>query len=227
MIQITPAIQKMIDESTKIDGVISLQVTKVPQHLIDQIDNINYDYNEVTYFDYLFTTEDKEQVEFAFVVPNSIIDENSYMHLINEIKNLISCAYIRIEDETLIGNDAQFCVRNKCFNCGKTVYYVRPDDYFMVRLDYVKRVLLTPTELQLNLINFLKTVEGVEDIHLEEILHDDIKESVKNDNAIMIVCTAIKNGRRGRLNFALPDHVYDNEENFNSIKNNLIQLLSY
>lgn len=220
MIQITPAIQKIIDTSNAMDEVVSLQVTVVPQHLIDRVGS-----NEVTYFDYVIKTEDGTQVEVAFVVPNSIIDDNTHKML--AIKDLVSCSCIRIEDENLIGVDAQFCVNNKFSNIGKTIYYIRPDDQYLVRLNDVQPKILTPTDTQQSLIDILKTITGVIDIHIEEIIDGSIKSDVKNEHAVMLVCTTTINGNTGHLHFALPDTAYNNPETFGHTANNLIQLLSY
>ena len=76
MVEITADIQKIIDVSKTIPEVVSLQVTEVPQHLIDQIGN-----SDATYFDYIIKTEDGEEVELAFVVLNSSIDADSHANL--------------------------------------------------------------------------------------------------------------------------------------------------
>lgn len=219
MVQITPAIQKIIDTSNAMDEVVSLQVTDVPQHLIDRVGT-----DKVTYFDYVIKTEDGTQVELAFVVPNSIINDNTYKML--AIKDFVSCSCIRIEDENLIVAGPQFCVDNKFSNTGKTIYYIRPGDQYLVRLNEVEPKILTPTDTQQNLIDILKTLPGMIDIHLEEIVDDSIKSAANNEHAVMIVCTATIKGNTGQLHFVLPDTAYNNPETFNNTTNNLIQLLS-
>jgi hypothetical protein len=219
MVQITPAIQKVIDASNSMDKVVSLQVTDVPQYLIDRVGS-----NEVTYFDYIIKTEDGTQAEVAFVVPNSIIDDDTHKML--AIKDLVSCSRTITEDANSIGVGVQFSVGNKFTNTGKTIYYIRPDDQYLVRLNNAQPKILTPTDTQQSLINILKTIPGVIDIHIEEIIDDEIKSDVKSENAVMIVCTTTINGNTGQLHFALPDTIYNNPETFEHTANNLIQLLS-
>jgi hypothetical protein len=219
MVEITADIQKIIDVSKTIPEVVSLQVTEVPQHLIDQIGN-----SDATYFDYIIKTEDGEEVELAFVVLNSSIDADSHANL--AIKDLISCSCVKIEDESLIGLDAHYCVSNNFLNKGKTVYYIRPDDHYLVRLTDTYATILNPTPIQKILIDTLKYQPGVIDIHLEEIVDDSIKSSVIGANPVMLVCTINKNGHTGQIHFALPEILHNNSESFNYVKDNLLKLLS-
>ena len=214
-VNITPNIQKILDTSSQMDSVVSVSVDVVPDNLISQIPA-----EESVFFDYVIKTEDVNNVEVGFVVPTKIIDENTYSRL--AINDLISCSCIRSEG----ASGSPLCVDNKFFNAGKTTYYIRPGDEYLVRLKWCEPKVLTPTPIQQQLIDVLEKLPNVEEVHLEEILDEGIQSSSNSNNLVMVACTATLNGNTGTLHFALPDSVHSNTEIFTYVENDLINLLS-
>lgn len=175
-IEITPDLQKVLDTARAMEEVISVEVTEVPEHLLRQIEIQN-----CIYLDYIIRVESGDEVEVAFVVPVEIIDTESYKYL--PIQDLISCS------STVVGVDAdEFCVNNPFYNRGKTTYFVRPPDMYLVRLEHESPnviAVFTP-ELE-SLVNKIKALDKVNYVQIETVVDQKLKDSVNNDDPIMIV----------------------------------------
>jgi hypothetical protein len=175
-VEITPELQKVLDTARAMEEVISVEVTEVPANLLRQIEIQN-----CIYLDYVIRVESGDEIEVAFVVPVEIIDADSYKYL--PIKDLISCAC------TVVGEDADdFCVNNPFYNRGKTTYFVRPPDHYLVRLEHESPnviAVFTP-ELE-SLVNKIKALDKVNYVQIETVVDTGLRESLNNDDPIMIV----------------------------------------
>ena len=174
-IEITPDLQKVLDTAREMEEVISVEVSEVPEHLLRQIEIQN-----CIYLDYIIRVESGDEAEVAFVVPVDIIDADSYKYL--PIKDLVSCSCTVDED---LG---EFCVTNPFYNRGKTTYFVRPPDNYLVRLEHESPNVIgiyTP-ELQ-SLVNKIKALDKVNYVQIETVVDEKLKASVNYDDPIMIV----------------------------------------
>jgi hypothetical protein len=175
-IKITPDLQKILDTSEAMEEVISVNITEVPEHLLRQIEIQN-----CIYFDYIIRVESGDEVEVAFVVPVGSIDGDSYKHL--AIKDLVSCSCV------VVGEDAdEFCVNNPFYNRGKTTYFIRPPDHYLVRLEHESPnviALFTP-ELE-SLVNKIKALDKVNYVQIETVVDETLRASFNGDDPIMIV----------------------------------------
>jgi len=175
-IEITPDLQKVLETARAIAEVISVEVKEVPANVLSQIE-----IEDCIYLDCIIRLENKEEVEVAFVVPVEIIDADSYKYL--PIKDLVSC------DCTTDSEDPDsFCVNNPFYNRGKTTYFVRPPDHYLVRLeDKSPNVIAVFTpELQM-LVDKIKALDKVNYVQIETVIDEALRESVNNDDPIMIV----------------------------------------
>jgi hypothetical protein len=162
-ITITPNIQKIIDSANAMPEVISLKVGSVPSFELTQVPAENY-----VYFDFVMIVKNGDRVSVAFVVPESSITENTHMNL--AIKDLAECNCVRSGDA-----DDQYCVDNPFYNRGKTTYYIRPPDDYLVRLIQQEPKIYSDQEMPLALqgmVEKLKTLDNVNSIQVEDILDD-------------------------------------------------------
>ena len=175
-IEITPDLQKVLDTARAMDEVVSVEVTEVPEHLLRQIEIQN-----CIYLDYIIRVESGDEVEVGFVVPVDIIDEDSYKYL--PIKDLVSCAC------TVVGEDADdFCVNNPFYNRGKTTYFVRPPDHYLVRLEHESPNVISVFTPELeSLVNKIKALDKVNYVQIETVIDETLRQGVNNDDPIMIV----------------------------------------
>jgi hypothetical protein len=204
-IEITPDLQKILDTSEAMEEVISVNITEVPDHLLRQIEIQN-----CIYFDYIIRVESGDEVEVAFVVPADSIDGDSHNHL--AIKDLVSCSCV------VVGKDAdEFCVNSPFYNRGKTTYFVRPPDYYLVRLEHESPNVIsvfTP-ELQ-SLVNKIKALDKVNYVQIETVVDAKLKDSLNCNEAIMIITNIdIKDPKLKIYNqaTAVPKTVWSVEEN--------------
>jgi hypothetical protein len=204
-IEISPDLQKVLDTARAMEEVISVEVTEVPEHLLRQIEIQN-----CIYLDYIIRVESGDEVEVAFVVPVEIIDEDSYKYL--PIKDLVSCSCV------VVGEDADdFCVNNPFYNRGKTTYFVRPPDHYLVRLEHESPNVIAAFTSELeSLVNKIKALDKVNYVQIETVVDQKLKESLNCNEAIMIVTnTDIKDPKIKVYNqtTAVPKTVWSVEEN--------------
>jgi hypothetical protein len=175
-IEITSDLQKVLDTARAMEEVVSVEVTEVPEHLLRQIEIQN-----CIYLDYVIRLENKEEVEVGFVVPVDSIDENSYKYL--PIKDLVCC-----DCTTDTEDPNSFCVNNPFYNRGKTTYFVRPPDHYLVRLeDESPNVIAVFTPELQSLVDKIKALDKVNYVQIETVVDEGLRESVNNDDPIMIV----------------------------------------
>lgn len=175
-VEITPDLQKVLDTARAMDEVISVEVTEVPEHLMRQIEE-----KSCIYLDYIIRVESGDEVEVGFVVPTDIIDSDSYKYL--PIKDLVSCSC------SVVGEDADdFCINNPFYNRGKTTYFVRKPDHYLVRLeDESPNVIAVFTPELQSLVDKIKALDKVNYVQIETVLDEKLRSSVNNDDPIIIV----------------------------------------
>jgi len=175
-VEITPDLQKVLDTARAMEEVISVEVSEVPENLLRQIE-----IQDCIYLDYVIRLNSDEEIEVGFVVPVQSIDADSYKYL--PIKDLLSC------DCTVVGEDPNdFCVNNPFYNRGKTTYFVRPPDHYLVRLEHESPNVIsifTP-ELQI-LVDKIKALDKVNYVQIETVVDEKLRQGVNNDDPIMIV----------------------------------------
>jgi hypothetical protein len=173
MVEITPDIQKIIDAADAMEEVVSLEVKEVPAFELSQVPPGDY-----LYFDFTMKVKNGDTIPVAFVVPTETIDENTHTQL--AIKDLAECNCVRTGDA-----EDQYCVDNPFYNRGKTTYYIRPGDYYLVRIEaqYPKVFPLESLTPSLKaMAEKLKELDRVNFIQVEEVLDQQLVESTVFNN---------------------------------------------
>ena len=215
-IEITQDLQKVLDTAAAMDEVVSVQATEVPAHLLSQVET-----GEYIYLDYVIRVESGDEVEVGFVVPTKIIDADSYKNL--PIKDLVSCSCV-----TMSGAEDDFCVTNPYYNTGKTTYYVRYPDHYLVRLvDTSAELVIIPTEKLKILVDKLKQIPKVNAIKVEHIVSETLKQTL-DDKSVMIRAYIDINDDKildHPVCFTVTELVYETENGHEWAVNNLIDLI--
>jgi hypothetical protein len=175
-IEITPDLQKVLKTARAMDEVVSVEVTEVPEHLLRQIEIQN-----CIYLDYIIRVESGDEVEVGFVVPVDIIDKNSYKQL--PIKELVSCSCTVDR-----GTTDDFCVNNSFYNRGKTTYFVRPPDYYLVRLEHeTPNIISVFTPEMQCFVDKVKALDKVNYVQIETVVDKNLKDKTEDEEPIMVV----------------------------------------
>ena len=216
-IEITQDLQKVLDTAAAMEEVVSVRATEVPEHLLSQLED-----GEYIYLDYVIKVESDEEVEVGFVVPTKIIDSESYKNL--PIEELVSCSC-----DMMSGKEDDFCVNNPYYNTGKTTYFVRYPDHYLVRLvdTQAPLVIIPPDNLKV-LIDKLKEIPKVNAIKVEYILSDKLKQSLEDENSFMIRAAIDTNSDKiieHWVGFVVTENAWNNELGHEWAVNNLTDLI--
>ena len=215
-IEITQDLQKVLDTAAAMEEVVSVQATEVPAHLLSQVEA-----GEYIYLDYVIRVENQDEVAVGFVVPTKIIDADSYKNL--PIQDLVSCSCV-----TMSGEEDDFCVTNPYYNTGKTTYFVRYPDQYLVRLvDTSADLIIIPTNNLKLLVDKLKEIPKVNAIKVEHIVSETLKQSL-DDKSVMIRAYIDINHDKildHSVCFTVTELVYETESGHEWAVNNLIELI--
>jgi hypothetical protein len=215
-IEITQDLQKVLETAAAMEEVVSVQATEVPAHLLSQVEA-----GEYIYLDCVIKVETEDEVSVGFVVPTKIIDADSYKNL--PIQDLVSCSCV-----TMSGEEDDFCVTNPYYNTGKTTYFVRYPDQYLVRLvDTSPELVIIPTDNLKILVDKLKQVDKVNAIKVEHIVSETLKQSL-DDKSVMIRAYIDINHDKildHSVCFTVTELVYETESGHEWAVNNLIELI--
>ena len=215
-IEITQDLQKVLDTAAAMEEVVSVQATEVPVHLLSQVEA-----GEYIYLDYVIKVENGDEVEVGFVVPTKIIDADSYKNL--PIKDLVSCSCV-----TMSGEEDDFCVTNPYYNTGKTTYFVRYPDHYLVRLvDTSPELVIIPTDNLKILVDKLKQVDKVNAIKIEHIVNEPLKQSLDDKSVMIRAYIDINNDKilDHSVCFTVTELVYETLSGHDWAVNNLTELI--
>lgn len=217
---ITENIQKILDASNAMEEVISVEVKEVPPHILSQIEP-----QDCIYLDYKIVVDSGEEIPVAFVLPVDSITDDLYKLL--PIKDLISCSCVIIS-----GKEDDFCVSNPFYNRGKTTYFVRKPDYYMLRLADQQPKVVSIFDGALEnlgkLVEKLKQIPKVNYIQVEEIIDQKLKASLDCPNPYIILANIeIDFGpiKSNNVSFAITETIYNSELSHEWAVNNLKELI--
>jgi hypothetical protein len=225
---ITPNIQKIIDTANAMPEVISLTVGEVPAFELGQVPPGDY-----VYFDFVMVVKNGDHVPVAFVVPETSITENSYMDL--AIKDLADCNCVGAGDA-----DDAYCVDNPFYNRGKTTYYIRPNDSYLVRLIQQHPTVLPPEQISPNLqgmVEKLKTLDKVIAIQVEEVIDPAFANTMRfssnpldpdqrPEHLVIIRATLQLASITADISFICSEWQYDDTPNYTWAVTNLTEMIA-
>ena len=211
MATITPDLQKVLDAAKQLDYIVSVDVLDPPQYLLDQVQT-----KDCVYLDYVVKGnrgKNGETVGMAFLVPTEIIDENSYKQL--PFEHLFDCLC-----PDMAGSQSLIAGHSPFYNRGKTIYYVRPPQMDLVLLAHDQPTIVgigPHDEMLALLVSKLQALDKVNAIQIEEILDENLKQSLNSVRPLMVVANIQVNSKIApnvknyNVSFAITETIYNIE----------------
>ena len=161
--------ENLLTQLRQTPEVVSVNLTEATPDHITQIER-----TDVVRFEFVFELDTLEHVPVDIIVPVEIINENTYLGFVTGIDSLLGCDCVVTNpthnDRVL--RDVNISAFN---NIGKTTYYIRPTDGWMVPIygEYADEI--TPTDpIFVELIEKLKNVAHVLEVNVEKLLDTSI-----------------------------------------------------
>jgi len=166
---ITPVMENFINQVRSNEHIVSADYTEPTQDHMTQISR-----TDVVVVSLVIKVDDTEHVPVDFVVPVDAIVEDSYTHFSSGLELLMHCDCVVVNEKH---NDRLMRdINQSAFNnIGRTTYFIRPSDGWMVPIygEYADEIVPTdPVFLQL--IEKLKNVEHVLEVKVEKLLDNSI-----------------------------------------------------
>jgi len=161
----TPVIENLLNQLRQHEQVVSVNLAEATQDHMTQIKR-----TDVVRFEFVFELDTLEHVPIDIIVPSNLIDENTYSGFCSGIIPALGCDCV-VTVPTHNDRVLRDVNLSSLKNIGRTTYYVRPEDGWMVSIygEYADEI--TPTEpVFLELIEKLKNVECVLSVKVEELL---------------------------------------------------------
>jgi hypothetical protein len=224
MATITPDLQKFIDAAKELDCVVSLEVLDPPEYVLSQVEE-----KDCVFLDYIVKGNrgsGDEDVEMAFLVPNRIIDENSYKQL--PFEHLFDCPCPDME-----GSGSLIAGHSPLYNRGKLVYFVRPPEMDLVILEHepAELVIIKSEALQ-SLERKLLALEKVNSVQIEYVRDQKVIESMNCERPLIVVANIDiidsnnPNVKTYNACFGIPETVYEIEESHQWAIDNLQDIIT-
>lgn len=193
----TKELQINIMNFKAIPGVVDVQVSETPDYIEEQIkaDCVKFSIFGASSFVELYVPK-----KFCLY---ETVEFNE--QLVHQIVTFISPDYPRFQK--LLSTES---------------FYVDPVTEYLVPLDGAVD-LEELSEVQIKLVEKLKTVNRVKDVKLKRVVDPELLKRVDDDNAILVVCYT-ENFDDNTLGFILPERSYTDESVFDSIAEELKQL---
>jgi hypothetical protein len=169
--QMTPVIENFLNQCRQHEHVVSVELSDPTQDNMTQIKR-----TDVIRFEFVIDLDldGIENVPLDFIVPIDGITEQSYAGFSTGLDSLLSCDCV-ITNPTHNDRVMRDINQSAFNNIGRTTYYIRPEDGWMVPIygEYADEI--TPTNpVFLELIEKLKNVEHVLEVKVEELLDNSI-----------------------------------------------------
>lgn len=167
--KITSVMENFIGQVRQNEHIVSADYAEATQAHMTQIER-----TDVVVVSLVIKVDDTEHVPVDFVVPVDAIVEDSYTHFSSGLELLMHCDCVVVNEKH---NDRLMRdINQSAFNnIGRTTYFIRPSDGWMVPIygEYADEIVPTdPVFLQL--IEKLKNVEHVLEVKVEKLLDDSI-----------------------------------------------------
>lgn len=167
--EITPVMENFISQVRQNEHIVSANYTKATQAHMTQISRI-----DVVVLSLVIEVDASEHVPVDFVVPVETIVEDSYTYFSSGLELLMHCDCVVVQEKhnDRIMRDINQSAFN---NIGRTTYFIRPSDGWMVPIygEYADEII--PTDpVFLELIEKLKNVEHVLEVKVEKLLDDSV-----------------------------------------------------
>jgi hypothetical protein len=163
--QITPVMENLLTQLRQTPEVVSVSLTEATPDHITQVKR-----TDVVRFEFVFEIDTKEHVPIDIIIPKEMINESAYEGFCNGIIPALGCDCV-VSNPTHNDRVLRDVNLSGLKNTGRTTFYVRPADGWMVLIygEYADEI--TPTDaVFLELIEKLKNVESVLSVKVEELL---------------------------------------------------------
>jgi hypothetical protein len=223
MATITPNLQKFIDAAKELECVISLEVLDPPEYVLSQVED-----KDCVFLDYIVKGDrgtGEEPVEIAFLVPNRIIDGDSYKQL--PFEHLFNCPCPDMENSgSLIAGHSPL------YNRGKLIYFVRPPNMdFVILHEMPPELVIIKSEPLQVLEKKLLALDKVNNLAIEYIKDPKVIASMDCERPLMVVANIDiidkinPKVKTYNVCFAISELIYEIEENHYWAIDNLQELI--
>jgi hypothetical protein len=172
---ITPMMENFIDQVRQNPHIISADYSEVTPIHLSQIDR-----TDLVVLNLVIDLDSVEDVPVDFIIAMESFSQDSYGYFASGLDDLMKCDCV-VANETHNDRIMRDINQSAFDNNGRTAYFIRPADGWMVPIRSANATVIVPTDpVFLELIDKLKNVEYVLDVTVEELLdYSILKEEEK------------------------------------------------